>query len=168
MISVKDFMEIINYRITDGSDFAWNCFGYDAYHLSSWDEKQDGYSLGITFDTKTQTVYVVEACDYKNNRAYRVINPEYKTLYEAEALDRNIDDVAWDDVRWIDLETDQDFHQKASAIVAHKEYDTRVSIPIDLPENELMVLFKLAHERDITFNELMIEILMSYVKKESI
>jgi hypothetical protein len=171
MISLRDFMEIINYRITDGSDFIWNCFGPTAYTLSSWNKKHDGYSLNIVFDTQTQTTYAVEACDYKTNHAYRLINPEYKSLYDTEVLDRSINDTAWDDVRWIDLESEQDFHEKACAIVAGESYDTRVCIPIDLSENELLVLFKLAHERDITFNDLVIEILMSHmsqVKKESI
>lgn len=141
MITLKEWMEVVDYRITEGSDY--NGFG-GAYALSSWNGEQNGFSFEIIFDQKTQVVYQVEVCDYKNGRPYRLINSDHK--------DTNIDETAWDDVKWIDLESDDDWIQKALAIKAGDDYDTRVSIPIDLPEEELMVLFKMAHEADMTFN----------------
>jgi hypothetical protein len=143
MITLKEWMEVTDYRITEGSDYF--AFGGSAYALSSWNGDQDGYSLEIIFDPKTQTVYQVQACDYKHQRAYRLTNPSIK--------EDNPMEQAWDDVNWVDLEADDDWIQKALAIVAGEDYDTRVSIPIDLPETELMVLFKMAHEADMTFND---------------
>lgn len=155
MITLKEWMEVTNYRITEGSDY----YAYGgAYALSSWNGDQDGYSLEIIFDQKTQTVYEVQACDYKHNRAYRLINEVYK--------EERKDDEAWDDVLWVDLESDDDWIQKALAIVAGEDYDTRVSIPIDLPENELMVLFKAAHEADMTFNDFVEKILREKLADE--
>ena len=165
MLKIKDFMEIINYRITEGSDYGWQCFGNNAYSLDSWDGRhEDGHSLSITFDTQTQVVYSVEACDYKNNRAYRLINPLFRVAHAAEVKHRDISDQAWEDdngdpVNWTDLEADEDFEEKANAIAAGEDYDTRVSIPIDLPEDELMVIFKMAHEADMTFNDYVEKIL---------
>ena len=75
MITLKEWMEVANYRITEGSDY----YAYGgAYALSSWSGDQDGYSLEIVFDQKTQEVYEVQACDYKHNRAYRLINERHK------------------------------------------------------------------------------------------
>jgi hypothetical protein len=147
MLTLKEWMELVDYRITEGGDY--NLFSDNAYALSSWNGDQDGYSMEIIFDTKTQVVYSVEACDYKHQRAYRLFHPDYK----------NVDQIkeAWDTVEWCDLEVDDDFIQKALAIVAGEDYDTRVSIPIDLPDHELMAIFKMAHEADMTFND--------YVKK---
>ena len=51
------------------------------------------------------------------------------------------------------------------AIKAGEEYDTRVSIPIDLPEEELMVLFKMAHERDMTFNDFVEQVLREQLER---
>lgn len=148
MITLKEFMEIADYRITEGGDY----YGYGgAYALTSWNGDQNGYSLEIIFDPKTQVVCAVEACDYKHQRAYRLINPVYK--------DETVDDDAWDDVKWVDLESDDDWLQKALAIKEGKDYDTRVSIPLDIPEDELMILFKAAHERDMSFNEFVEEAL---------
>ena len=164
MITLKDFMEIVNYRITEGSDYQWQCFGYNPYRLDSWNGDQDGHTVSIVFDTKTQEVYQVEAFDYANQRAYRMTNPEYKEAFDAECEDRDVLDLAWerDDgtpVKYVDLDVEDDFIQKARAIVEGEEYDTRVQVPIDFTDDELLTYMKMAHERDMTFNEFVEEAL---------
>jgi hypothetical protein len=155
MITLKEWMEITDYRITEGSEY----YGFGgAYSLTSWNGDQDGYSLEIIFDRKTQVVYEVQACDYKHQRAYRLVNDAHKKDHR--------DEEAWDDVQWIELESDDDWIQKAMAIVAGEDYDTRVSIPIDLPEEELMVLFKAAHEADMTFNDFVEKVLREKLADE--
>ena len=167
MITMRDFMETVNYRITEGSEYGWTCYGPDAYQLDSWDGDNDqGHSIGIVFDTVTQVVYEMDAHDYKNSRAYRWINPDFKKNYEGEVEKRLIDhDEAWDDVKYIDLETTEDMLNKAQAIVDGLDYDTRVSIPIELPENELLVLFKMAHESDMTFNDFVEDVLTKELER---
>ena len=54
---------------------------------------------------------------------------------------------------------DDDFIQKCLAIREGEDYDTRVSIPIDIPDEVLLQYMKLAHERDMTFNQLVEEAL---------
>jgi hypothetical protein len=61
---------------------------------------------------------------------------------------------AWDDVDYVDLDVDDDFFQKALAIKDGESYDTRVLVPVDFSDEELLQYMKIAHERDITFNEL--------------
>lgn len=169
MITMQDFMQVVDYRITEGSDYTWTCFGERAkpYSLSAWNQEHDGWSFNITFDTETQEVYMVEACDYKHNRAYRLINPDWLFDYRDYAKKHNEDyaDLAWDGVNFVDLESDDDWIQKALAIKAGEDYDTRVSIPLDIPEHELMVLFKAAHERDMSFNEFVEQALREALKE---
>jgi hypothetical protein len=157
MLTLKEWMELVDYRITEGGDY--NLFSDNAYALSSWNGDQDGYSMEIIFDTKTQVVYCAEACDYKHQRAYRLFHPDYK----------NVDQIkeAWDTVEWCDLEVDDDFIQKSLSIVAGEDYDTRVTIPIDLPDHELMSIFKMAHEADMTFNDFVEKILREKLADES-
>lgn len=155
MLAVKEWMELVDYRITEGSEYCWSCFGSDAYSLSSWNGDQDGFSFNIVFDTQTQTVYAVEVCDFARDRAYRMINPDFKQAHDDEARDRGVNArEAWDAVNYIDLETEEDFIQKGQAIRDGVQYDTRVSIPITLPDDELFYMMKVAHERDITLNQL--------------
>ena len=160
MINLKEWMEIVNYRITEGSVYGWQCYGHDAYMLDSWNGEQDGYSFTIIFDTKTQVVYEVQAHDYVHNRAYRMINEDFRKKNKKEARRRAVNkDEAWDDVRYVDLDVDDDFIQKCLAIRAGEDYDTRVLVPIDFTDQELLAYMKLAHERDITFNQFVEETL---------
>jgi predicted HTH domain antitoxin len=161
MLSLRDFFELIDYRITEGSDYGWQCYGGHAHAI---DCTADNYSLTVIFDRENQTVYEVTVCDYRNDRAYRMIHSDYESAHTAEAQERGVDaDRAWDEVNYVDLETEEDFVEKARAIIASEDYDTRISIPIDLPEDELLTLFKMAHQRDMTFNDFMVEIITEHI-----
>lgn len=160
MITMKEWMELVNYRITEGSDFCWQCYGSNAYHLDSWNGEQDGHSFTIIFDTKDQTVYEVQAHDYVHQRAYRMVNEDFRKKMKKEAKRRDINrNQAWDDVDYIDLEVDDDFIQKCLAIAAGEDYDTRVSVPVDFSDEDLLQYMKMAHERDMTFNQFVEEAL---------
>jgi hypothetical protein len=165
MITMKEWMELVGYRITEGSTYMWQCYGSDAYALDSWNGEQDGHSFTVIFDTKDQTVYEVQAHDYVHNRAYRMINQDFRKKNRKEAKRRDVDkDLAWehDDgtpLNYVDLEVDDDFIQKCLAIRAGEDYDTRVSVPVDFSDEELLQYMKLAHERDVTFNKFIEEAL---------
>jgi hypothetical protein len=160
MITLKEWMEIVDYKITEGSDFGWNCYGSDVHMLDSWNGEQDGHSFTVIFDTKTQTVYEVQAHDYVHNRAYRIINPDFQKKAKKEARKRDVNkDMAWDDVDYVDLEVDDDFIQKCLSIKAGEDYDTRVSVPLELDDDLMFDLMKRAHEKDVTLNK-MVEALL--------
>jgi hypothetical protein len=154
MLNLKEWMELVDYRITEGSDYGWQCYGHDAHMLDSWNGEQDGHSFTVIFDTKTQTVYEVQAHDYVHNRAYRLINPEFKQAFDLESSERGeLGNQAWDEVDYIDLEVDDDFIQKCLAIREGEDYDTRVSVPVDFTDEELLKYARMAHEQDITLNQ---------------
>jgi hypothetical protein len=162
MITIKEWMELTDCKITEGSDYGWSCYGPNAYTLDSWNgvHGAGGYSFSIVFSTKTQKVYEVSMCDYTNTRAYRMINPKNIEKHRKEAELRNVNlNEAWDEVDYVDLDVDDDFIQKALAIRAGEDYDTRVQVPVDFSDEDLLQYMKLAHERDITFNELVEEAL---------
>ena len=75
---MKEWMDLVDYRITEGSDYGWQCYGSNAYMMDSWNGEQDGHSFTVIFDTKDQTVYEVQAHDYVHNRAYRMINEDFQ------------------------------------------------------------------------------------------
>jgi hypothetical protein len=168
MINIKEFMEIVDYKITEGDEYGWSCFGPNSYQLSSWNgvHGKGGYSFNIVFSTKSQKVYSVEVCDYTNDRAYRMINPKYKNKHDAEGSSRGVlGNQAWDDVNYTDLEVDDDFIQKCLAIRAGEEYSTDISIPLNLSDEDLLQSMKLAHEADMTFNEYVNHALTSMIEK---
>jgi hypothetical protein len=166
MITIKDWMELVDYRITEGGDYLWQCYGTNTHTLTAWNGRHDdgGWSSNIVFDTDTQEVYEVEVCDYTNQRAYRLVNPEYDQDRQAEADQRGIDDdQAWDDVEFLDLAVAEDFMEKANAIIMGLPYDTRVQIALELTDDEMLTYMLLAHEKDITFNQLVVQAIQAFM-----
>jgi shikimate 5-dehydrogenase len=171
MITLQQFFEVTNYRITEGDSYGWSCYGPNAHQLSAWNgiHGEGGWSANIVFSTKTQKVYEVTVCDYTNDRAYRIINPKKIEKYRKEATERDsLADQAWDDVDYIDLDVDEDFLEKAQAIVNDKPYDTRVQMQVTFSDEEMLTYMKMAHELDITFNELVERALTEAIKERSV
>lgn len=154
---LKSFIEAINYKITGGSEYQWSCFGPNARYLDS-DDTEDSNSTfhaNAIFDSVTQTVYVIEAWDYVNHREYRWVNEDFKSDLIEESTQKNINySESFDGRMFIELDVVEDILEKISKIVAGEPYDTRVKVPVDFTDEDLLQYMKLAHEMDITFNEL--------------
>jgi hypothetical protein len=163
-MTMKRWMETVNYRITEGSTYDWQCYGHNAYCLDSWNGEQDGHSFTIIFDTKDQLVYEIQAHDYANNRAYRWITESHREAWSSESESRGINkNEAWEDTNYIDLEVLDDLFEKMEGIRDGIVYDTRVQIPLTLGDEELFQLMKLAHESDITLNLYIENALREYI-----
>jgi hypothetical protein len=97
-----------------------------------------------------------------------MIDPDFKSGHDNEAAARDVPaNQAWDDIRYVDLDAADDFIQKGQAIRDGQPYDTRVQLDLDLPDNVLFDLMKLAHERDITLNHLIEQILREVIAKHA-
>jgi hypothetical protein len=167
-ITIRDFMEVIEYRITEGSEYGWDCFGNKAFRMDHWAGEQQDPSLSIVFDTATQVVYQMEAHDYVHARAYRWTNPDWREAEDRESRARAVDNkVAWDDVLYIDLDVTSDMLEKATAIVTGDEYDTRVKISLEFSNDELLEYMMMAHEKDVTFNEFITQALESAIAQHA-
>jgi len=169
MISIEQWMKLTNFRITEGTGYGWKCYGHNAYTLDSWNgDNDEGYGFHIIFDTVTQTVFEVQAHDYKNERAFRLIRPAYVTKNRDEAVSRGAEaDEAWDNVNYVDLDSDEDFLAKGQAIIDGKDYDTRVDVPIELEDDLMLQLMTMAHEKDITLNALVAELLQVFIDRHA-
>jgi len=160
----QKFIEANEFKITGGSDYGWNCFGPNARYIDC--DQEDCFSIHALFDSETQTIYVIEAWDYKNNREYRWIDPVYKVDYEAEAEDKDVDpNVSLDGQKFIDLELIEDMFEKIKGIRNGEDYDTRVQVPLTLPDDSLFELMKLAHEADMTLNQYVEQMLRTAILK---
>ena len=168
MPTIQDFLNAINYRISQGDKFGWECFGPNTYSLDSWQGNIDDSSFSMTFDTMTQKVYQISMCDYANKVAYQWTDPGYIDAYmnRVSGLSdpRNI---AWDKVEYTNTELAEDILVKITAASNGKEYDRRVSVPLEMDEKEMFRLMKMAHERDITLNQLVEEVLKNKIDELS-
>lgn len=164
-MTMKRWMETVGYRITEGSPYGWQCYGFDAYCLDSWNGDQDGHSFSIIFDTKNQTVYEIQAHDYSNNRAYRWIVESHRDALNSEAARRGSNkNEAWEDVNYVDLEVLDDLFEKMQGIRDGIAYDTRVQVPLTLSDTEMLQLMTLAHEADVTLNSYVETALREYIE----
>jgi hypothetical protein len=156
MITIKQFIEIINSKITEAECLLIN--GKEFVLFSHWDYSQTGRSMEIIFDPSIDDiefqVQVVHLHDFKNNKAYRIKQHHFNEHVQA-----------WDGVNYIDLQTDEDMLEKMICAYNYQEYDDRISIPLDMPDDALFQLMKEAHEKDITLNEYLAEILQQQLSK---
>jgi hypothetical protein len=165
-MQLKNVNESLEHRISGGSAYQWKCYGENARYIDYESEYATGSCVA---DTKTQEVYEA-TIEFKNSdsRPYRWLNPDYKDIMYEESLYRHVDaNEAWDAVKWIDLETEEDWHAKACAIFNGEDFDERISVPLTLTDDEMFRLMKLAHEKDITLNQLMVEVLTVAIAKHT-
>lgn len=163
-MKLNEINEALAHRITGGSEYQWDCYP-DGRYL---DYESDFAHVSVLYSTSDQTVYQAEvsvkfeAWD-TDKKPYRWLNPDYVDAFYKESEKRQVDtDIAWDDVKWIDLEMTEDFLEKAKAIFNGEECDTRVQFPIDIDDDVILKLAMEAHKRDITLNK-MIEVILQEV-----
>ena len=162
--------EITNHRITEGSEYGWNCYP-SARYLSY----ESGFAyVSVIYSTETQEIYEAdvsiktEVWD-EDMRPYRWLNPEYKDAMIADAKKRKVKwRKAWDDVKWIDLEIEGDFLEKAKAIFNGQDFDKRIQVPIELEDDVMLKLCMEAHKRDITLNQMVEEILKKVIEEHEL
>lgn len=166
MITLKEYLEAINFKITGGSEYLWECYGPHCRYLDS-DDNNDGentYSVSAVFNCVNQTVYAVELWDYVNGREYRWINPAYVKAHADACAKHDVGvDESSDDRKFINLDVPGDILEKISKVVAGEPYDTRVQIEVDFSDEDLLKYMKLAHQMDISFNELVEQALQNAI-----
>jgi hypothetical protein len=165
MITFKDWLAAVDYRITETSDYGWSCYGEHAQVFTYWDNSHTGVSTDIIYDLKTEVVYEVTAHDFAMSKSYRMINPTYRKKYLAEVKERDQDDWAYDDVAYVDLETDEDLKDKLTKILNYEIYDTRVEVPLDLNRDQIYVMMEEAHKQDMTLNQYVEHLLRQAIDK---
>lgn len=161
-LMLKQFLECIDYHITDSSQYLWQCYGNDAVCLDTWNGKHgpEGRSIHCVFDSKTSEVYEMQAWDYRNNREYRWIHPDFREDYKDEADSRGVNSKqSFDDREFIEIEEIEDILEKARAIFLGKDYDTRIIIKLELTDDEEMLLMRAAHVKDMSVNQFIEHIL---------
>jgi len=150
MITLQQFLPVIKYKITGGSNFLWDCFGSDVYTIDSWVEGH--YEASVTFNPSTQEAFEVTVFDEVNERQYRWINPSFVDAFNAEHAKRGIDETGFG-FKYTTIDVNYDMLEKLEGIVNKTEYDTRVVIQVDMSDEDFLTFAKAAHERDISFNQ---------------
>jgi hypothetical protein len=160
---LEQFLKAVEYKITDAWQHQWKSYN-DAQVLGCENEFA---SMSIMYDRRDQTVIEISVStelEARAQHAYRWLNPDYRDAIMAEADSRGVNKMqAFDGLDYIDLDVVEDILEKGKALLANEVFDTRVQIPLEFSEEELMRYFRMAHERDITLNQLISEALMRVI-----
>lgn len=158
---LKQINEALGHAITEGSEYQWQSFP-DARIL---DYASEYATASVVFSTKTQEVYEASVeFIISDSRPYRWINQTYKDSYIAEYESKGLDpQIAWDDVRYIDLDIADDFLEKANCMFDGVVPDPRIQVELDLDDTTLLQIAKEAHKRDITLNQMIQHVLQTFI-----
>jgi hypothetical protein len=100
-----------------------------------------------------------------------MINPNYVEAYEKEARlhgDGNFGaNTAWDGVDYVDLDVEEDFMEKATAILSGQDYDTRVMVSLELDHDLELEIYRNAHRLDMTVNDYIQMALVELIKSQA-
>ena len=97
-ITLKHFIEAVNFKIKDSGAFGWECYGENAYMLDAFNENASGT---VVYDTKKFIVYELRYSDYKKEVAYKWINPKFVKKHNSEMKSRGFEsDQAWDSINY--------------------------------------------------------------------
>jgi hypothetical protein len=154
---------VFQHQITEGNDFGWNCWPNSRF----LDYESEWAHGSVVFSTVDQGIYEATVSHKNSDIAYRWLNPEWTEAMMAEADNHGVDHrIAWDNVRWIDLEVWDDFEKKAAALWCGDIPDSRVEVPLDISDEDFMHIARLAHERDVTINKMVEIILTEAIERE--
>ena len=154
MDNLYKFIEAIDYRITGGAPYQWKCYGATARFLDCW--VPNVASVNAIFDSVDQTLYEVRATfENGDHKGYVWYNPAFKAAFLAEAKNRAV----VDEGDYASTDCLDDVLAKAKAMLAGEDFDRRVVMTIDMEDDLFVLLARQAHEKDVTFNKHMEDIL---------
>jgi hypothetical protein len=161
-MKLETLLKTFDYRITDGCEFLWKCYP-DARCMTLSSEYAE---ISAVYSYIDQTIYEVKVdvapgAETDPALVYRWMNPEWKEAHDAESVKRGFNPkTAFDDIEWIDLEVEDDFLSKARNMFDGKfDFDKRVQVEIDLPDDLILFIAKQSHALDITFNQYISQLL---------
>jgi hypothetical protein len=169
-MKIKQLIDAFQHKITESSKYEWNSFGpnaraidfsSDAFYMPS------AHSGLLVYDTKTLELFLTEVHQH-SGKSYRWVNPSYLNVYKAEHVARGFNfGEAYDDKKFINIDEPEDFLEKATAIFNDEEFDERIMVKLhDFPDELFMQLAKLAHQEDLTINQMAEKVLQSYIDSD--
>lgn len=143
---ISELAEILEYNITAGGSYQDSRYVNGNAWVLIFKSKYG--SVDVLFNTVTQEVYQVCIDDHASkDKSYKWYGPG--AVKETQQVDAS----------YCILEDETDMQEKAYAIFRGEEFDKRIVIPLDMPDDVLLKLAMEAHKRDITLNKYFEEII---------
>ncbi len=169
-MNIQQVFNAISYRIVESTPFLYHCFGANEPRSYSFSNKNNEPCGSFVADAAGR-VYELSvdngAYDDDKTRCYRWVDPDFEEALFAEIREHDSDPtIAWDEVKYIEIEVEEDILTKTQAICNGLIFDTRIITPVDLTDQEFLMISKMAHERDITLNQMVEHIISEVIMVE--
>lgn len=165
-MNLKECLEAVDYKVGEVSPFLWDSLGLNTRIWAF--ENKNGDEIGSFIANNSGDVLSVEVSYTDKNdkdKCYRWIDSDFKESYLQEGKSKGINmDIFLDDTYYVDLETEEDMLEKMTAICNEEDFDQRIDVPLNLSDEDFLAISKMAHEKDITFNEQVALILEDVIK----
>lgn len=149
---LNNYLDAIKNNITNIETYNWDCYGDNCKIFDSYIEKR--YECNAVVALPSGELRELTFHDFVKSKSYRWIDPDYKDVYNSEASSLGVNpNEAWDDVLYCEVELVEDILEKMTAVNEGREYDPRITIPVNMTNEEFMQIAKAAHQLDITINE---------------
>lgn len=159
MIKLHKFLNVIAYNVHDKAFLENSIYNQETDLVCEISNGSADYYLTCIFDVISQEILEITAEDYRQGNYYRWITEDF--------ADQQKNNINWAGKKYHELELAEDMLEKATAIVSGKDYDTRISVPFELSDEDFMLFARSAHEKDITFNQLVEVALRSAIDNHS-
>ena len=155
-MTLHDFFNLFDYKVTEGSEFYWNCFGPNCRFIELKNNEIGG---SVVFSKLNQEIFQAEVYDEANNVAYRWMPSTAREKYFAECEDRNVPKMeAWDGCDFVDVETVNQFSDVVKSLIQGEppegDLEGDMDVELELPQHVIVFLSLEAHKRNITLNEM--------------
>lgn len=156
------FLDATDHEITGGSKYQWSSYGSTARFIDCDNDLASCYAI---YDSVSHVVYEVGVQSNTQPANYRWFAPDYQEANRAEAIHRN---VAWDNpsdpaepdyekYRWKTTDAVEDICEKVHAIRNGLPYSPDVIMTLHMERDTIADLALMAHERDMTLNEFIVD-----------
>jgi hypothetical protein len=166
-MKIDELLKVAKYQIIESTPYEWECFGSNVRFLDL-DTPASNMNVVCVFDTETEELYSLELYDYERGHFYRWIAEDKLDAVIAEHAEYDFDfTVAFDDQTYTDVIL-EDIVEKITHIYAGREYDTRIMVPVNLPDKSLDLLEEIAAAQAITLDELTDSILRDAIEQQKV
>lgn len=156
MLKLHKFLNVIMYNVHDKVFLENSIYNQETDLVCEISNGNADYYLTCIFDVISQEILEITAEDYKLGNHYRWTTEDFASQQKDNSTN-------WMGKKYCELELAEDILEKATAIVSGRVYDTRVSVPLELSDEDFMLFARSAHERDVTFNQLIEQVLKAAI-----
>jgi len=157
MTKLHNFLNVIGYEVHDRGFIELSVYGNTVAEV---DHGNENFWLACTFDVISQEVFEIVAEDYVRNNHYRWIHEDFREEQSGK--------IHWaGKSSYTELEVIEDILEKADAMREGREYDTRVTIPFDITDEQFAEFALAAHRLDITFNQFVERAVRAAIEKHN-